>query len=59
MTGTTISVSSVDVMTPPIIAAVVIRIGRRRTWPAVSENGSAAMIATGCVKPANCDARIR
>ena len=99
---------------PPIIAAVVIKIGRRRTCPAssndassapparrerfakstsriaffvtrpismmkpmiekilsvvpvtrsarktpISENGSDAMIATGWVKLANCDARIR
>ena len=98
---------------PPIIAAVVIRIGRSRTGPRpatprpacapaarglakstsrmaflvtspismmkpiiekmlsvvpvsssarntpMSENGSDAMIASGCVKLANCDARIR
>ena len=139
MTGTTTSVSSVEVMTPPmiarpigacvsplspkpsasgnmpkIIAAVVIRMGRRRTCPAVSSascsdaplrrerlakstsriaflvtkpisitkpiidrmlsvvlvnssasstpisvNGSEAMIATGWVKLANCEARTR
>ena len=99
---------------PPSIAAVVIMIGRSRTWPAcssescrlapprrarlakstsriaffvtrpismmkpiienrlsvvpvrssarntpISENGSDAMMANGCVKLANCDARIR
>ena len=37
----------------------VVLVSRSARNTPISENGSDAMIASGCVKLANCDARIR
>ena len=44
-------------MIEKMLSVVLVSSSARNT--PISENGSDAMIATGCVKLANCDARIR
>ena len=50
-------ISMMKPMIEKILSVVPVSSSARNT--PISENGSDAMIATGCVKLANCDARIR